>query len=246
MRTWQTKWRSIAAAMVVTGLVGIAFQTGRMSGMQSRKDDTERVPLSSLDAVRTRLWLATLRPEEPTSQIGYPVSFVNPDVAARTRALKEDRKPTGHVSIPNGMLGRPFGTIVSIQGEPFESKRSPGSNRLTVTHVNGEPVDKPFLLRVEGKDVSDIAGTQIIGYETGGMGGTPLQVDIGPRSQCGRFGFHCKFVVVAPEKIRQSASRGDGHGFLLAQSLSIGAAWRTSFLLPVWWFQLIHPIESRA
>ena len=201
MRAWQTKWRSIAAGMVVTGLLCIAFQAGRLTGMQSQNDGVETERHSSLDAIRTRLWLATLTPEKTTSKLGYPVSFVNSDVAARTKALKEDRKPTGHVPIPKGMLGRPLGTILTIQGERFKPERGAETNRLLVTHVNGEPVDKPFLLWIEGKDVSDIAGTQIMGYETGGISGIPWRVNVGQRASSAGFGFDCKFVVVDPSDV---------------------------------------------
>lgn len=78
--------------------------------------------------------------------------------------------------IPNGRLGHPLGTYLTIEGVRAERPKS-GVNTLLVDTVNGKKLDTPIGIWVDNVD-SLPKNTRCIlrGYESGKMIGVPREV----------------------------------------------------------------------
>jgi len=78
--------------------------------------------------------------------------------------------------VPNGKLGRPLGTYLTIEGIRAE-KGKVGVNTLLVDTVNGKKLDNPIGIWVENVE-SLPKNTRCIlrGYESGRMIGVPFEV----------------------------------------------------------------------
>lgn len=81
-----------------------------------------------------------------------------------------------HGSVPEGRLGHPLGTYLTIEGVRAETGKV-GTNTLLVDTVNGETLDRPIGISVDNvKSLPEGERCVIKGYETGKMIGVPPAV----------------------------------------------------------------------
>jgi hypothetical protein len=79
--------------------------------------------------------------------------------------------------VPLGLLGRPLGEYLTIEGSRYEPKPAvmvDTSRTLLVDTVNGKKLPKPVQVHVRTVRVLPTEGRCVLkGYESGRMGGTP-------------------------------------------------------------------------
>ncbi len=203
----------VCAAFLAGRHVGMNA-TGASSSVPQQFADTDR--MKALDAVQkpsdssqigavNYLWTPVGRMGTPVERTRQPVSLPELD--------SSEEEPQRYLRRPIGQLGKPVGTFMTIQGERPKDAYKIG-NCLLVTQINGKQLENPVPVSVEGKDVSEVIGTQIMGYETGKMiGGPPPGIAIkGPRAQkAGAWEFYCRFVVVEPDKLEPNGLQFNAH-----------------------------------